>query len=269
MGLIKGTALDRAVLRNLSSWQLQYIKDHYKDQKVADIAVTILTSQTYVRRAIRSLNLKGAFIDVENLYPGEVFVSAAPIKLSRYEISNYGRIRRAKDHASIALVPNSHKDIMVRVTYDHKKRFSIKSIARLTAELLLPESKTINIGSHTITHIDGNKSNNHVSNLRWTTHAELGNRLGKYSCRGEESPVAIHTEDEVRMICKLYKEEKMYTRAIVERYPQFKFAWVNSVIYGVIWTHVTKEYGIKPYDRKKYKAYKRVYKDRKKDPSVL
>lgn len=84
-----------------------------------------------------------------------------------YLVSNYGNIRSVKK--GIKLVPQVAKRggyLVIKIVYSGKKK--CVKVHRLVAEsfLLNPVYKP------QVNHIDGNKLNNHVSNLEWATASE-------------------------------------------------------------------------------------------------
>ena len=101
-----------------------------------------------------------------------------------------GRIKKLK--------PSKTKTGYLRVwLYDSKHKKHIRFVHRLTAEAFIPNPKN----KSDVNHIDGNKQNNNVQNLEWTTRSEnikhAYRSLGKKpNCPninklGKESRVAI------------------------------------------------------------------------------
>ena len=101
----------------------------------------------------------------------------------RYEINRYGTIRDTEKNSYVAqsvsngylvayLIPEVDKD------RPHAVKTSLKRVHRLVALTWLPpptDPEKIEIN-----HKDGNKQNNHVSNLEWVTKAENALHANKY-----------------------------------------------------------------------------------------
>lgn len=93
-----------------------------------------------------------------------------------YEIDEYGTVRR-KDTLYIRKPYSFYGHERVILNRDGRA----ESVARLVAETYIsnPEGKT------DIRHIDGNKSNNHISNLEWVSHSDT--QKDSYEC-GVDAP---------------------------------------------------------------------------------
>lgn len=84
-----------------------------------------------------------------------------PIKdLPGYSVSNQGRVKKDSTNQIMVLSENNG---YVRITIS-------KHIHRLVAEAFIDKPKDEN--KCWVDHIDGNRSNNNVSNLRWVTPSE-------------------------------------------------------------------------------------------------
>lgn len=115
-----------------------------------------------------------------------------------YQVSDHGRVRCFRDfHGNITdffhnLKPNINKDDYYQVclyTIDHKKVY--KRIHRLVADAFLGKNDEL-----VVDHIDGNKHNNNVNNLKWVTSKEnstLASKNGLYKTK----PIQIIETGEV------------------------------------------------------------------------
>jgi hypothetical protein len=90
-----------------------------------------------------------------------------------YEISNTGKIRRLKNQRELKIAKNSSLYFVVRIYYNKKKY--TKSISRLVWEGF-NRCKC----KETIDHIDRDKSNNNLSNLRCISYKENSLNRNKY-----------------------------------------------------------------------------------------
>lgn len=245
-----GKKLDLLCFNKLTEEQIQYIRDHFDKESAKIIANTIGTNESYIHRAIRVMNLKGIYI--EELYKDEIFLSGSPLRISRYEFSNYGRIRRISDHMKRAATHDSNGNLAVRISFDNDEKVCHLMVARLVARLFKPIDEPDNL--YAIRFIDGNKENLHVSNLMWVSRKELfKERCDRNEVHffGEGSPKAKFTEEQVRLVCKIHKEQNIGAKKIIKLYPELSFAFVNSVLHGITWKHVTSEYGIKAYKNRR------------------
>lgn len=98
-----------------------------------------------------------------------------------------------------------------------------------------------------INHIDGDKLNNSLDNLEWCTYSEnnihafrTGLKKPTKPIIGEASNLSSHTEDEVRMVCKLF--EKGYDPEGV--YADFGIlkGFASKIYYRKTWRHISKDY---------------------------
>lgn len=84
----------------------------------------------------------------------------------KYAISNYGRIKnKLTNH--IYKLTNKNGDYFRIILYD-KNKSKTCLIHRLVAEIFIPNPNN----KPQVDHIDGNKQNNRVDNLRWVTGKE-------------------------------------------------------------------------------------------------
>ena len=85
----------------------------------------------------------------------------------RYEISNYGRARTNNQRPGLLTLTkqaSGYLYVMVQLTNGKQKNCRVN---RLVAQMFVPNPDNL----PEVNHIDGNKENNHVSNLEWCTRS--------------------------------------------------------------------------------------------------
>ena len=120
------------------------------------------------------------------------------------------------------------------------KEFKNPTIHRLVAEAFIPKTDD----SLVVNHKDGNKLNNHVSNLEWITNAENirhAYRIGlAEGASGEDNPAARHTEKQIKEVCRLL-EKGARNVDILKKTGVTKRAIEHVKARGT-WTHISKKY---------------------------
>ncbi|HEX9980427.1 MAG TPA: HNH endonuclease [Flavobacterium sp.] len=109
-------------------------------------------------------------------YPSEEFreISFEIKATSRYAISNYGRLLRFKDDISDGelfniRISNGYRYINYYIVNGKGKRKSLP-VYKLVAQYFIPRTSDEQIH---VLHLDHNRSNDHVSNLKWATRQEM------------------------------------------------------------------------------------------------
>jgi len=127
-----------------------------------------------------------------------------------YEVSNYGNVRRNKSIVNYknGLICN-HKERYLkfenintnkkglsykRVTLSNKNKTKRFSVHRLVAIYFLNNKEN----KLCVNHIDGNPSNNNVSNLEWCTHSE--NETHSYDILKKINPIRKLEEEDILLI---------------------------------------------------------------------
>ncbi|MBN1118357.1 MAG: HNH endonuclease [Bacteroidales bacterium] len=165
----------------------------------------------------------------------------------KYEISNYGRIKRwiPKENDWVVQKPSNvngyaYFSFKTEESVLHKKR-TTKSLHRLVAEEYLPKPK----GSQdNVIHIDFNKWNNHVNNLQWSTREEMF----KHSRKSPRTAAAIErrkgeitnsklTETEVMRLKKKLKRGKTPLYKIAKEFG-ITHTQLNRIRRGENWAHI-------------------------------
>ncbi len=115
-----------------------------------------------------------------------------------YEVSNYGKVRRID--TGYVMKERLTFDGYVKATLTTNSKAKDFRVHRLVANAFIPNPDN----KETVNHKDGNKLNNHISNLEWATRSEQTQH--SYDL-GLKKPVHTNrklTDDEVREIRKTY-----------------------------------------------------------------
>ncbi len=84
----------------------------------------------------------------------------------KYEVSNYGNVRNTKSGRMLKQASDRYGYLVVGLC-ENSKVHMVK-VHRLVAKAFIPNDEN----KPQIDHIDGNKTNNHYTNLRWATPRE-------------------------------------------------------------------------------------------------
>lgn len=159
-----------------------------------------------------------------------------------YEVSSYGRVRRSSDSrmapAGYLLKPRVTRHGYLRYNLSKHRRYWHVTAHRLVAIAFIgpPPFPRAHVA-----HFDGDKMNNHVSNLRWASHAENQadkKRHGRVrgAPPGEQHPMAKLTTDVVTEMRRL-SSSGMSFKAVAK---QFSVAYLTAydAIVGNTWKTV-------------------------------
>ena len=156
---------------------------------------------------------------------------------AKYEISNYGRVKSYSTRETGKIIKgsnvNGYQAIMIR--FD-KRITQSYYVHRLVAETFIPKESD---DQHYVTHLDYDKSNNHVSNLKWVSERELADHNNK-NPRVMKKRVTGYklTESDVRVIKKMLKNEKTRYSQIARQFG-ITHTQLNRIRKGQNWGHVT------------------------------
>ena len=141
------------------TWSLQAIENLKSmidaGHSISEIALTIKKSYANVRNKVIDIYGGIPIIDI----PGEEWQR---VEETNYEVSNQGRFRRVGQRNIIS--GSLNKDGYIDVSINKR----VYRLHRLVAQAFIPNPR----GKEIVDHIDGNRANNCVSNLRWVTAQE-------------------------------------------------------------------------------------------------
>lgn len=165
-----------------------------------------------------------------------------------YEISNLGRVWSRKNNILLQL--NYTLNSYATVTFWTKgatkgKCFLVHRLVAIAFLSTPPSPK------HQVNHIDGNKANNRVENLEWTTpqentqHAIDVLKISKINS-GNFQPGSQHkaskmTEDDVKWILD---NQSTMSRKAMAAHIGVSVALINDICLRRRWTHITSWYGL-------------------------
>ena len=91
-----------------------------------------------------------------------------------------------------------------------------------------------------VNHIDGNKTNNHISNLEWSTNLENS----KHARENGLMPHAVFTEEDVYLICQELTNGKSSTE--ISKTYGYPYDSVYQIRRGANWTHISSQFTFPP-----------------------
>lgn len=140
----------------------------------------------------------------------------------KYQVSNFGnvkslpRLRKSKGDC-LALIQgklltpkvNDSGYLTVHLRSDEINKYP--TIHRLVAEVFIPNTEN----KKTVNHIDGNKLNNNLSNLEWSTHAEQMQHASQHNLL-EVRGAPKFSKEFKKEIYEYYQENKVSIKKLAE-----------------------------------------------------
>ena len=178
-------------------------------------------------------------------------------KPSNYWISNKGRVWTNKKKTFMKPQRTTDGYLFVHFPYKNKAKRIYLRINRLVAIYFIPNPDN----KPEVNHINGDKEDNTVENLEWSTRSENMThcfRTGLHpSTRGENSHVATHTEKDILYIAKLLEDPSLSLSDICKITGESK-SFVHAIVSRSNWWWLTA--GFKFADRSSGHLNKKFYK---------
>lgn len=159
--------------------------------------------------------------------------------ITNYKVSNTGSIFNIKTSNYLMGSHDSRGYVVVSI-YSKEKLYS-KKIHRLVAEAFIPNPEN----KPQVNHIDGDKKNNHVSNLEWVTCVENIHHAintGLRDLKGINSSSNVYSEKQVHDVCKLLEKNK--TPKEISELLNVPRNLINRIKYLGKWKHISSKYKI-------------------------
>ncbi len=167
---------------------------------------------------------------------------------SMYEVSNYGRVRNKKTSKMISIATSEKGYKMVSLMSNRGTQDTFK-LARIVAHTFI--EKPNSDPSWTVNHKNGDKSDNSIYNLEWTTFTdnirhsfEIGLNEG---LKGTTNGNNLYPEELIEMICLLLSQKvktRNITKQVKELYPEYPINryLMYDLRHRKTWKHISNKY---------------------------
>ena len=155
----------------------------------------------------------------------------------KYEISNFGRLKSFKTSINGKILKNSLiKGYNALVVKLHNGKSTTKYIHKLVAEHFIEKDNEL---QQFVIHLDFDKQNNHVLNLKWVTKQTMfaHQKINPNYNRGTINNAKLSETDVMRLKMKLARDKnKLY---VLAREFGITHTQLNRIKKGENWKHVT------------------------------
>lgn len=163
------------------------------------------------------------------------YIEMKDVVPERYMVSEEGEIFSVK--LNRVLTGQKDKDGYIRVTLrDNNGKRVTKYIHRIVAETFLPLPEHSN---YEIDHIDGCRTNNKLSNLRWLSSGD-NNRVRHYTAKGSRNGKSKIDELCATIVCDLLQEG--YSCPRIARQLNISISIVKEIRKRNNWKHISKDF---------------------------
>lgn len=178
----------------------------------------------------------------------DTLVSLEKLNLPNYSVTEDGRVwsKIKNDFMRTHLDKRGYVRVGLVNTEGKQAQYTVHS---LVAKTFIPNPK----GLPQVDHIDGNKTNNNVSNLRWCTNRENAH----FAMQIGLIPHAVFIRDEVvRNICE--RLSKGETVASIAHDTGFSYDAITSVRLRRSWTHISCNYEFPETNKQNYPSQEKM-----------
>lgn len=152
-----------------------------------------------------------------------------------YKISDHGNVYSIRNNKE--LVKSNTKGYWKVKLCDLNHKVHTLKVHRLVAIAFIenPENKPL------VNHIDGNKRNNHISNLEWAdnkeniTHAAKNGLLA--DVKGKNNGMAILNEEHIKEIRGFHEQKIFNTVQLAKKYQVSRSA-ISLIVNRKTWSHI-------------------------------
>jgi hypothetical protein len=150
-----------------------------------------------------------------------------------YQVSSHGRVKSLKRGGRLVVLTISKFGYQCISLYKKYHRLPVK-VHRLVAEAFIPNTEN----KSQVNHKDGNKTNNHYSNLEWVTPSENISHAYKNGLKTKQhlygrAKLTIESVNEIRSL-----SNKMNRKHFAEKYG-VSVASIKLIEQNKTWNHVT------------------------------
>ena len=158
-----------------------------------------------------------------------------------YEVSNVGTVRNVRTGRIVKPRIGSNGYLRVAICDASIKYKKDKGIHQLVMNAFSPASDD----SLEINHKNGDKSDNRIENLEWTTHRENMQHARKYRLFsvGENAGSSKYKESEIENVCEMLQNGG-HTFTEISKITGVSMGVVRSIYTGRSWSHVSCKYDL-------------------------
>jgi len=175
---------------------------------------------------------------------------SAPIVIdgvkTNYFITSFGVVYTIKKNGKVKYTQSevdSHGYHRIEICFTKAKKYYRCNVMlhRLVAMAFIPNPEN----KDEVNHIDGDKNNNHVSNLEWVTHSENMRHAYRNDLnhKGEANSQSVYTEKQIRHVCQLLQSNKLPKSEISENTGVALYT-VDAILRKKKWKHISCQYDI-------------------------